>query len=62
MEMETKQHEAIDSAQRVADSCGLPQTVYCNGESGGWWHRNALSNLLWHAEVSLTVLPIGYFY
>lgn len=59
--MDTNLQAAQDSAVRVADQCGLPQTIYRNADSGGWWHTNALAPLLQKSEVSVTVLPFRYF-
>lgn len=48
-------------AETAADQYGLPQTVYRNETSGGWWHTNALANLLRTAQLHVTVLPERYF-
>lgn len=59
--MDTSLQTAQNSAVRMADKCGLPQTIYRNADSGGWWHTNALAPLLQKSEVSVTVLPVRYF-
>lgn len=56
-----KLSEAIDYATRAADTSGLPQTVYRNETSGGWWHTNFAAPLLDRAELSVTMLPARYF-
>ena len=59
--MDTSLQTAQNSAVPMADQCGLPQTIYRNADSGGWWHTNALAPLLQKSEVSVTVLPVRYF-
>lgn len=59
--MDTTKAEAENHASVLANQCGLPQTVYRNADSGGWWHTNALAPLLQKAEVTVTVLPSRYF-
>ena len=59
--METSVHEAISHAEGIANSSMLPQTVYRNEDSGGWWHTNALAPLLAKAELNVTILPVRYF-
>lgn len=59
--MDTSLQTAQNSAVWMADQCGLPQTIYRNADSGGWWHTNALAPLLQKSEVSVTVLPVRYF-
>lgn len=59
---DTKQAEAIDAATRAATSIGLPQTVYRNADSAGWWHTNPFARLLDRAELALTMLPANYFH
>ena len=58
---DTKIDEAERHAREVADQCGLPQTLYRNSDSSGWWHTNALATLLGKAEIFMTVLPTRYF-
>lgn len=52
---------ALASAAVCADRTELPQTVYRNETSGGWWHTNALAPVLARSELSQTVLPGTYF-
>lgn len=52
---------AINHATRAADKFVLPQTVYRDNESAGWWHTNPLSSRLEKAEVALTILPECFF-
>lgn len=58
---ETAPDAAIGAAHRGADLSGLPQTVYRDGDSCGWWHTNALADRLRKAQLMLTVLPARYF-
>jgi hypothetical protein len=55
----------LDEAQRyaecAADAYLLPQTVYRNADSGGWWHTNPFASFLRNAELHVTVLPTTYF-
>ncbi|KAF1003934.1 MAG: hypothetical protein GAK28_04397 [Luteibacter sp.] len=53
--------EAIQTAYRSSDETGLPQTVYRDGDSGGWSHTNAFANRLARAELAVTALPTRYF-
>ncbi len=53
--------EAIQMARRSADETGLPQTVYRDGDSGGWSHTNAFANRLATADLAVTALPMRYF-
>lgn len=53
--------EAIQMAYRSSDETGLPQTVYRDGDSGGWSHTNAFANRLARAELAVTALPTRYF-
>ena len=39
----------------------MPQTVYRDSESGGWWHIHPDANRLHKAEVHVTFLPANYF-
>lgn len=59
--METTKLEAEQAASRMANMSGLPQTVYRNENSGGWWHINSLAPILGRADVYITVLPINFF-
>ena len=61
MSIETKLGAAVDSAQRTANLIRLPQTVYRNADSCGWWHTNPFASLLSRAEVHATILPESYF-
>lgn len=53
--------EAIQTAYRSSDETGLPQTVYRDGDSGGWSHTNAFASRLVRAELAVTALPTRYF-
>ncbi len=53
--------DAVQHAERVADTSGLPQTVFTNASSGGWWHTNTFASCLQHAQLSVTVLPARFF-
>lgn len=59
--METSIAQAQHAAERMANTSGLPQTVYRNADSGGWWHTNALAPLLANSEKFVTVLPDRFF-
>lgn len=59
--IETKVESAIDAAGRAADSFGLPQTVYKDADSCGYWHIHAFARRLEKAEIVLTMLPTYYF-
>lgn len=58
---DTTMRQAQDAPERAADRHGLPQTVYRDQDSGGWWHTNALAPRLTRAEVAFTALPTRYF-
>lgn len=53
--------DAVRHAERCADSSSLPQTVFTNAASGGWWHTNTFASCLQHAQLSVTVLPAHFF-
>jgi hypothetical protein len=53
---------AIASAKHAADFHGLPQTVYQNADSCGWWHTNPFAKLLAHSELNQSILPTRYFF
>ena len=53
--------EAEASARRMADKAMLPQTIYRDSDSSGWWHTNPLSPRLEKSEVFVTVLPARFF-
>jgi hypothetical protein len=55
------QESAVARAASVASESAIPQTVYSNQTSGGWWHTNFLANLLRDSTVFVTMLPINYF-
>jgi hypothetical protein len=59
--LDTKLPEAIARAQHYADMTSIPQTVYRNEESAGWWHTHSFANLLKSAELHVTFLPYYYF-
>ncbi len=61
MDLDTTLPEAELHAAHVATTIGLPQTVFRNADSGGWWHTNPMASLLANAELSVTVLPATYF-
>lgn len=52
---------AEGAAEKAADQFRLPQTVYRDGESGGYWHTNPFADRLRNAEVIVTYLPANYF-
>ncbi len=58
---DTRLHQAIWAAERFSTQGSMPQTVYRDGESGGWWHINPYANRLHKAEVHVTFLPANYF-
>lgn len=58
---DTKQEEAVAHATMCSDKFGMPQTVYKNADSGGWWHTNAFARLLERAQVFVTMLPENYY-
>lgn len=58
---DTSLASATVHAETMADDTGLPQTVYRNENSGGWWHTNSLADLLRNADVFMTALPKRYF-
>ena len=58
---ETTVKEAESSARRMADKAMLPQTIFRNTETNGWWHTNPLAPVLNKSEVVVTVLPARYF-
>lgn len=62
MTLNTTIAEAEAHASICASQCGLPQTIYRNADSSGWWHTNALAPLLNKAELHMTVLPARYFH
>jgi hypothetical protein len=54
--------DAVLRAAAAADEFMLPQTVYRDAESGGWWHTHALADRLQRApDVAVTMIPAGYF-
>lgn len=48
-------------AESMADKFCLPQTIFRNDDTGGWWHTNSLASVLQSSEVYVTVLPERYF-
>lgn len=54
---------AVHQARKFADESGMPQTVYRDSESGGWWHTNPFALRLSGPGClrALTVLPARYF-
>lgn len=59
--MDTTIEQAQYAAEGMANASGLPQTVYRNANSGGWWHTNALAPVLARSEMFTTVLPDRFF-
>ncbi len=57
----TTMDQAIEHAIDVANRSSLPQTVYADDESGGWWHAATGARRLKDATLVLTVLPQRYF-
>ena len=60
---DTSKHEAIEHAHATANESMLPQTVYRDRDSGGWWHINFAARRLEQrgCELLVTVLPRRYF-
>ena len=58
---ETTKQEAEISAKKHADLNGIPQTIYTNKTTCGWWHTHAHARLLKSSNQYLTVLPANYF-
>lgn len=58
---DTKKTEAISHAEREADRSMIPQTIFRNEDSAGWWHTNPFASLLKRSEVYMSVLPSRYF-
>lgn len=58
---ETSVEAAIQAASRAADAYCLPQTVYKDADSCGYWHINSLASRLCKAEIVVTMLPVRYF-
>lgn len=58
---DTRLHEAMAAADRFSTQGSMPQTVYRDDESGGWWHIHAFAQRLNKAEVHTTFLPANYF-
>jgi len=48
-------------ARRKADEFMLPQTIFRNSDTAGWWHTNSFASVLAKAEVFATILPARYF-
>lgn len=61
MNLEFSLESATVCAEQAATKIGLPQTIYRNADSGGWWHTNSLASFLARSEVHATILPINYF-
>lgn len=59
--MDTTQTEAISHAQYAADKYCLPQTIFRNEDTRGWWHTNPFASVLGSADVYMTVLPERFF-
>ncbi|MGT2457708.1 hypothetical protein ACU4GI_32930 [Cupriavidus basilensis] len=58
---DTSRDHAEHCATRAADTHGLPQTVFRDKDSCGWWHTNSLAGRLDRAELAVTMLPARYF-
>ncbi|GEM_PF-5119841 len=58
---DTSLDQAVDHALRCSTAHGLPQTVFRDRDSCGWWHTHSLAIRLNLAEQALTVLPANYF-
>jgi hypothetical protein len=58
---ETKVDEAVALAEEAANVSMLPQTVFRDADSGGWWHTHSMATRLAKAECNRTVLPERYF-
>ncbi|MDO8278162.1 MAG: hypothetical protein Q7T63_08555 [Burkholderiaceae bacterium] len=58
---DTRLDQAMAAAELFSTRVSLPQTVYRNTESGGWWHTNPYSPRLHTAEVHISILPANYF-
>jgi len=59
--LDVRLESAVACAMAAADRIGLPQTVYRDADSGGWWHTNSLAPRLERAELHATYLPANYF-
>lgn len=57
---DTTLDEACRCAEAFADKELMPQTVYRNAESGGWWHTNPFASFLGRSEVFCTYLGKRY--
>ncbi len=55
--------EALGIAQRAADTCGLPQTLYRDADTAGWTSLEPTCSRLNRpgTELALTVLPTRYW-
>lgn len=58
---DTKPEEAVEHAKAASDQYGLPQTVYSNADSGGWWHTHPYAKLLHGSKMLVTILPENFF-
>lgn len=58
---ETSMETAVMTAEAAANESCLPQTVYLNADTAGWWHTNAFASILSRGAVAVTVLPSRYF-
>jgi len=53
---------AIHSAEQAANESMLPQTVFMDSQSHGWWHTwNGARRIERAAKLHVTVLPAKYF-
>lgn len=68
--IETKQRQADDGTSRLvaemyaarkADECGIPQTIFKNEWTAGWWHTNPFASVLSRSKIFITILPARYF-
>lgn len=58
---ETTLAAATGYAERAADEYRLPQTVFRDADSCGWWHTNPFATRLQRAKLHVTILPRNYF-
>ena len=54
---ETTVKEAESSARRMADKAMLPQTIFRNTETNGWWHTNPLARIF-HKTGRISLNPL----
>lgn len=58
---ETPRRAALSYAEVAADASGLPQTIFRDHDSAGWWHTHSLAGRLAKSELWISMLPSRYF-